>query len=168
MKKIGLFYSFNTRKTSIVAEKIAKELGEDKVDKINVEEIDEKQFLAYDNMILGSPTWFDGELPNYWDEFVPAIEDLDMKGKTVAIFGTGDQKGYPENFVDAIGILAELLESQGAKIVGETSTEGYHFECSRGVRDGKFMGLAIDQDNEAKKTNKRVKDWVAQIQEEFK
>jgi flavodoxin I len=45
----------------------------------------EKTFLSYDNLILGVPTWFDGELPNYWDEFVPALEDLDLKGKTVAI-----------------------------------------------------------------------------------
>ena len=58
----------------------------------------EEIFLSHKNMILGVPTWFDGELPNYWDEFVPAIEDLDLKGKTIAIYGLGNQVEYPENF----------------------------------------------------------------------
>lgn len=167
MGKIGLFYSYNTRKSGIVADKIATEYGKDKIELINIEDVDEKTFLAFDKMILSAPTWFDGELPNYWDEFVPALEDMDLKGKTVAIFGLGDQKGYPENFVDAIGILGKLLESKGAKTIGYTSTDGYTFEQSKAVRDGKFIGLAIDADTQNKLTNKRVKDWVAQIKKEF-
>ncbi|HQK37429.1 MAG TPA: flavodoxin domain-containing protein, partial [Bacteroidales bacterium] len=72
MNKIALIYSFNTKKTSIIAGKILEKFGSDLIDPINAEEIDEKTFLSYDNLILGVPTWFDGELPNYWDEFVPA------------------------------------------------------------------------------------------------
>ncbi|HCC30402.1 MAG TPA: flavodoxin, partial [Marinilabiliales bacterium] len=75
-------------------------------------------FHDYENFILGVPTWFDGELPNYWDEFIPELEEADLKGKTFALYGAGDQKGYPENFVDAMGILAELLEKRGGKIIG--------------------------------------------------
>jgi flavodoxin I len=41
------------------------------------------------NIILGVPTWFDGELPNYWDEFVPALEDMDLKGKEVCLVWAG-------------------------------------------------------------------------------
>lgn len=48
-------------------------------------------------MIVGASTWFDGELPTYWDELVPELESLDLKGKKVAIFGLGDQKNYPDN-----------------------------------------------------------------------
>jgi len=168
MGKTGLLYSFNTRKSAIVADKIAEEYGKDKLQVENLEDIDEKTFLSFDKMILSAPTWFDGELPNYWDEFVPALEDMDLKGKTVAIYGLGDQKGYPENFVDAIGILGNLLESLGAKLIGETSTDGFTFEASKAVRNGKFMGLALDVDNQNKKTAQRVKDWVAQIKKEFK
>jgi flavodoxin I len=168
MKKIGLFYSFNTRKSGIVADKIASELGKNNVELVNAEEIDEEKFLSYDNIIISAPTWFDGELPNYWDEFVPALEDLDLKGKTIALFGLGDQKGYPENFVDAIGIMAEILEKKGAKLIGQTSTEGYTFEKSKAVRDGKFLGLAIDADTQNKLTDKRVKDWVEGIKDKFK
>ena len=167
MKKIGLIYSFNSRMTAVVADKIFNEIGEDKVEKVNVENINEEIFLSYDSLIVGVPTWFDGELPNYWDEFVPALEEMDLKGKTIAIFGNGNQRDYSENFVDGIGILGDLLVSRGAKIIGETSVKGYKFEFSKAVKKGKFIGLAIDQDTQAKLTEKRVKDWVKVILKEF-
>ena len=169
MKKIGLFYSFNTIKTAKNAEKIKNAFGKAAdIDNVNVEEIDEDTFLSYDNMVLGVPTWFDGELPNYWDEFMPAIEDLKLKGKTVALFGLGDQVGYPENFVDAIGILAKALEERGAKVIGLTSTEGFTFERSAALRDDKFLGLALDIENQAGLTNDRITNWVEQLKKEFK
>ncbi|WP_372754623.1 flavodoxin [Labilibaculum sp.] len=169
MKKIGLFYSFNTNKTAKNAEKIKKAFGTSvDIDSVNVEEVDEEIFLAYDNMILGVPTWFDGELPNYWDEFMPAIEDLKLKGKTVALFGLGDQVGYPENFVDAIGLLAIALEERGAKVIGLTSPDGYNFEKSRALRDGKFLGLALDIENQAGLSTERIEAWVEQLKKEFK
>lgn len=169
MKKIGLFYSFNTIKTAKNADKIKNAFGKAAdIDNVNVEEIDEETFLSYDNMVLGVPTWFDGELPNYWDEFMPAIEDLKLKGKTVALFGLGDQVGYPENFVDAIGILAKALEERGAKVIGLTSTEGFTFERSAALRDDKFLGLALDIENQAGLTDDRITNWVDQLKKEFK
>ena len=167
MKKIGLFYSFHTQKTAKVAEKIQKAFGEKDVVAINVEEVDEKSFLGYDNMILGVPTWFDGELPNYWDEFVPAIEDMDLKGKKVAIYGLGDQVNYSENFCDGIGIMSRLMEKQGAELVGFVSADEYSFESSKALRGDKFAGLALDQENQARKTNKRIEDWVADLKKAF-
>lgn len=167
MKKIGLFYSFHTQKTAKVAEKIKKAFDEKGIEAINVEEVDEKTFLKYDNLILGVPTWFDGELPNYWDEFVPAIEDMDLKGKKVAIYGLGDQVNYPENFCDGIGIMGKLMEQQGAELVGFVSADDYNFESSRSVRSDKFAGLALDQENQARKTNKRIEDWVADLKKSF-
>ncbi len=162
MKKTGLFYSFNTHKTSQVAKKI-KELWEGDIDEINVEKATDEQLMAYDNYILGVPTWFDGELPNYWDELVPAMEDMKFKGKNFAIFGNGDQKGYPENFGDAVGIMAELIEQQGGKVVGHTDIDDYEFESSRAERDGKFVGLILDFENQSRKNNSRIKKWVEQI-----
>ncbi|MBN1144348.1 MAG: flavodoxin [Bacteroidales bacterium] len=166
MKKIGLIYSFNTNKTSQAAKKIGEQLG-NAVVHVNVENITEKEFLKYDNMILGVATWFDGELPNYWDEFVPAIEDMKLKGKTVAIFGNGNQKGYPENFVDGIGILGKLLESRGARLVGFTSAKEYTFESSQALRGDEFCGLALDFENEASKVNGKIKKWAEQLKKEF-
>lgn len=167
MKKIGLFYSTKGNRTKLVAEDIKKLFGKADVELVMVEEVWDKDFVKYDNIILGAATWFDGELPAHWDELIPEISDLKLKGKKVAIFGLGDQVHYSENFVDSIGILAEVFEKAGAKIVGETSTDGYNYECSRSVRNGKFLGLAIDEINQSDKTKDREKKWVAQLEKEF-
>ncbi len=164
--KTAIIYSYNSPKSAKVAKMVISAYGEDKIESLNTEDIDEETFLKYDQAILSVPTWFDGELPNYWDEFVPAMEDFQLKGKTYAIFGLGDQIGYPENFVDGIGIMTELLEEKGAKIVGYTESNDYTFESSRALRDGKFTGLALDLENQAKKTKKRIEDWIKQIKKE--
>ena len=114
MKKTAIIYSFNTKKTGKVAEKIQEAFGIDQVEMVNAEELTAEVFLSYEQLILGVATWFDGELPNYWDEFVPELEDMDLKGRKVALFGLGDQKGYPENFIDGVGIMAGILEALGA------------------------------------------------------
>ena len=167
MKKIGLFYSFNTKKTSKIAEKIKEVFTDTEIDMVNVETVTADQFLSYDNLICGVPTWFDGELPNYWDEFIPDLEDLDLTGKTVALFGLGDQKGYPENFQDGVGILGEILEARGARLAGFTSIDGYTFESSRAVRGGKFIGLAIDLENQGSLTEEQISAWINQLRSEF-
>jgi flavodoxin I len=166
MSKTGIFYSFSTKNSAGVAEKIKKEFGS-KIDTIAIDEMTDSDFLSYDNLILSSPTWFDGELAGYWDEFVPALEEMDLKGKTVAIFGLGDQVGYPENFGDAVGLLADILEKRGAKIVGETSTKGYKFEKSKAIRNDKFIGLLIDVENQDDLTDERIRKWVADIKKQF-
>ena len=167
MEKIGLIYSFNTRKTSQAAEKIATEFG-DEVVKVNAENLTEKEFLSFKKYILGVPTWFDGELPNYWDEFVPALADLDLKGKTFAIFGNGNQKDYSENFVDGVGIMANILQSRGARLIGFTPIKGFEFESSKAVQDGQFTGLALDFENQSSQVAGRIKKWVEQLRKEFK
>ena len=167
MKKTAIIYSFNTIKTGKAAKMIAEHFGENEVDQVNAEDITSEKFLGYDNLILGVPTWFDGELPNYWDEFVPEIEDMDLKGKKITIFGNGNQIGYSENFVDGIGIMANLLSQRGAKIIGHTSTEGYTFERSRALIGDKFMGLALDFENQAAKNKDRIKNWAENIKKEI-
>lgn len=168
MSKTGIFYSFHTNKTSKVSEKIIESYGKDDLEVVNAEDVNEESFLKFDNYIIGVATWWDGELPNYWDEFLPALEDLDLKGKKFAIYGLGDQKGYPENFNDGVGLFAKIIEEQGGTIVGYTSAEGYNFEESAAFKDGQFCGLCIDQENQARLTKKRVENWVKQIKEEFK
>lgn len=167
MKKIGLFYGMNTVKTAKIAKKIQDAFGTIEVDIVAVDEVTQSDFESYDNLILGASTWFDGELPVYWEEALPELTDLKMDGKKVAIFGLGNQKDYSENFVDGIGILAEIVENAGATIVGLTSADGYNFERSKALRDGYFLGLAIDQENQSNKTDDRIKKWVEQLKIDF-
>ena len=70
---------------------------------------------------------------------------------------------YPDNFVDGMGILADVFEEDGATLVGFTSTEGYKFNKSRALRGNQWCGLVIDLDNQAELTDKRVKEWCKEI-----
>lgn len=168
MNKTGIVYSFNSTKTAKAAEKIKEAFGPDfNIVQVNAEELTEELFLSFSNLILGVPTWFDGELPNYWDEFVPALEDLNLKGKTIAIFGLGNQVEYPENFGDAVGIMGELVQERGAKLVGFTSAEGYSYESSRALIDDKFMGLLLDQETQPRLSKDRIEKWVTDLKSQF-
>jgi flavodoxin I len=99
--------------------------------------------------------------------FFPELDDIDFSGKTIAYCGTGDQIGYADNYLDAIGILEEKIAERGGKTIGAWSIEGYDFSESRAVRDGKFIGLGIDEDNQPELTDQRVKQWVSQIRITF-
>lgn len=163
MSKIGLFYSFNTKKTKVVAQKVHEAFGKDKIDPINIEDMKDEDFVKYDTNIIVISTWFDGELPNAWDEFIPAMEELKLKGKKYAFVGLGNQKEYGQNFCDAVGILGEHIEELGGKLIGFTPTNDYNFESSKAIRGDEFMGLILDQDTQAKLTKKRIADWVKLI-----
>lgn len=167
MKKIGLFYGTETAKTSAVAQKIQQAFQGGQVDLIPIEKAWKEDFEAYEHIIAGASTWFDGELPTYWDEIVPELCHLDLTNKTVALFGLGNQKEYPDNFVDGIGILAEIFLQGGATLVGYTSSEGYAFHRSKALQNGKFQGLALDVDTQADLTDERIRRWVKQLEEEF-
>ena len=165
----AIIYSFNSNKTAKAGEKIVETIGKSlKLDVINAEEITEEKFLSYDQLILGVPTWFDGELPNYWDEFVPALEDMDLKGKKIAVYGLADQVGYPENFADGVGIMVRLLQSRGAEIVGQTAIEKYEFESSHAIENNQFLGLVLDQENQARLSKGRIDKWVEELKKVLK
>jgi flavodoxin I len=167
MGKIGLFYSFKSKKTAKIAGIIHNAFSGVEVQLVNVDEVTKENFMNYDNLIFGVPTWFDGELPNYWDELLPELEEIDFSQKKIAIFGLGDQKGYPENFCDAIGIMALFFEERGATVIGNFPLDGFTFEGSKAVRDGHFLGLPLDQENQARLTNGRIEQWVEGLKKGF-
>jgi flavodoxin I len=168
MTKIGLFFGTQTGKTQDVAEAIHKELGGDSVVTLyDVSGIEASDFDEFDCIIIGCPTWNIGELQSDWEGLYEELDDVDFSGKKVAYFGTGDQVGYADNFQDAIGILEEKVSSLGGTTVGYWSTDGYDFNESKAVKNGKFVGLAIDEDNQSELTNERIKTWVAQLKREF-
>ncbi|MBW4615295.1 MAG: flavodoxin FldA [Desmonostoc vinosum HA7617-LM4] len=165
--KIGLFYGTQTGRTESVAEMIRDEFGSDVVTLHDISQADAADFEEYQNIIIGCPTWNIGELQSDWDGFFPDLDEINFSSKALAYFGAGDQAGYADNFQDAIGILEEKISQLGGKTVGYWSTEGYDFNESKAIRNGKFCGLAIDDDNQSDLTDGRVKAWVAQLKKEF-
>ena len=167
MAKVGLFYGSTTGKTADAAEQVQAALGGDSM--VDLVEIEDASTLSdYEYLIIACPTWNIGELQDDWAAVFDDLDDIDFSGKTVAYMGTGDQIGYADNFMDAMGQLEEKIAGLGGKTVGYWSTAGYDHEASLAVRDGnKFCGLALDDDNEAEKTEERIKTWVAQIKQEM-
>lgn len=176
MARIGIFFGTDTGKTRKVAKQIQKRYGDDTMDKpVNVNKADPDAFAAYDFLILGTPTLGSGELPGLsadaqeesWEEFLPKIEDKDFAGTTIALFGLGDQEGYPDEFVDGLAHLYDFFSDRGATLVGTWPTDGYSFNTSQAVVDDAFVGLALDLDNQADQTDERLAAWLSQIAPNF-
>jgi flavodoxin I len=95
------------------------------------------------------------------------LQDVDFTGKTVALYGLGDQEKYADNFVDALGILYDFVTARGARVVGAWPTDGYDFMASKAERDGEFVGLVLDQDNQKQLSDDRLETWLRLIAGEF-
>jgi len=171
MALIGLFYGTDTGNTETVAKQI-KEVLENKLSNTTVDlfEIYKKtksDMGKYDFLVLGMPTWYDGELQGDWEAFIPEMQQIDFSNKKVAFFGLGDQCDYAEYFCDALGVFAEIVEKNGGKIYGFTSVEGYQHEYSKAQRNDLFVGLCLDKENQDDLTEIRVQNWANQIIKEF-
>ncbi len=168
--KIGLFYGSTTCYTEMAAEKIRAIIGEDMVDIHNVKESPLSLMTEYDFLILGISTWDFGEIQEDWNEIWDQIGGVTLNGKTVALFGLGDQEGYGEWYLDAMGMLHDELKKSGANIIGYwTKDDSYEFEASKALtEDGsQFVGLALDEDSQYELSDDRIATWVEQILIEY-
>lgn len=176
MNKIGIIFGTDTGYTRKVAKIIARKLGDDLAGKpVNINRLSLDEFMACNAMILGTPTYGDGELPGTltgieggsWGDFVTQLQGADMSGKVVALYGFGDQNKYGDHFVDGLGLLHAHLSACGATLIGDWSDEGYDYRASRAVVDGRFVGLALDEKNQSALTDERVEQWLALIKAEL-
>lgn len=169
MAQVGLFFGSDEGNTEAVAHRIAKRLGEDVVDVFDIADVTQLEFGHYEHIILGIPTWDFGQIQSDWEEFWDDIAEVPMAGKRVALFGLGDQFGYGDFFLDAMGMLHDVVVAKGADIVGHWPTEGYEFDASKAEIPGAslFVGLALDEDQQPELTAQRLNAWCAQVHKEF-
>ncbi len=167
--KIALFYGSTTGNTEDIAEQIQRMLGSEQVDLFDVAEAAVNESAAYDLIIMGVPTWDYGEIQPEWEDVWEDIDQVDFSGKSVALYGLGDQIGYGEWFLDAMGLLHDKVQAKGGRMVGYWPIDGYQFEASKALtNDGKrFVGLAVDEDCQHEMTEQRLQKWLQQIQSEF-
>ena len=59
--------------------------------------------------------------------------------------------------------LYDAAKEAGANVIGEVSTDGYTFDDSDAIVDGKFVGLALDDINEDDKTDERIDAWLERL-----
>jgi flavodoxin I len=167
--KIALFYGTCTGKTEAAADLIKDEFGEDFFDVCDdIAQHGVADLAEYDMIICGIPTWDVGEIQYDWQDVHDALDEVDLTGVKIAMFGMGDQGGYPDTFQDAIGMVyIKMLERGAEGGIGFTEVDTYDFTGSRGVIDGKFCGLALDDDCQPELTEQRIKDWVTQLKGEL-
>lgn len=164
MKKTLVVYGSSTGTCEGIAEKLGNKLG---AEVVNVAELSEEQVKEAENLILGTSTWGAGEMQDDWYDGVKLLKGLDLTGKTVALFGCGDSESYCDTFCGGMDELYSALQDKGVKFVGAVSTDGYNFDDSAAVVDGKFVGLALDDVNEDDKTDDRIDAWVEEIKAEL-
>jgi flavodoxin long chain len=165
--KVGLFYGSTTGNTKRVAELIRATLGKAVTVFKNIRDTTPNEFESCDKLILGVSTWEEGALQEHWKVFLPALDRMDLRGKTVALFGLGDQGGYSGRFQDALGTLHDKVRERGATIVGAWPRSGYRAATSTAIVGDHFVGLAIDEDTEKHLTEERVRQWVELIRPFF-
>lgn len=125
-----------------------------------------KNIGNFDLILLGSSTWGYGELQDDWNDRIDSLKEMNLSGKKIGIFGTGDQESYGDTFCDALGIIAEVVRGAGGEIIGMTSKENYNFTESKALEDEQLVGLALDVNNQNDMTLPRIKEWVAQLKKE--
>ena len=160
MKKTIVIYGSSTGTCEAIAEKIASKLG---TDVLNVQDLTADIIAENENLILGTSTWGAGELQDDWYDGVKLLQAADLSGKIIALFGCGDAESYSDTFVGGMGELYEAVKASGARLVGQVDVDGYTFDDSSAVVDGKFVGLPLDDVNEDDKTDSRIDGWLAAI-----
>jgi flavodoxin I len=173
MTKVGIFFGTDTGNTRRIAKDIATVLTSAIAAKpVNIRNASVVDMLTYDMLILGTPTYGEGQLPGLstgnatesWEEFLPTLAGQNFSGKKVAIYGLGNQKSYPTEFLDAVYYLYEQFTQCGATMIGGWDIEGYQFKSSKAVVDNRFLGLALDHENQNDLTPARLETWLKMLE----
>ena len=169
MEKIGLFWGSNTGNQEEAAGFLKDFMESEGVemDEYNIADTDPSKMLEYKRLIIGCPTWHIGELQDDWDFIYGKYKELDFSGITAAFFGCGDQVGYADNFLDAIGLLGKPFMENGGTLIGRWPTEEYDYDNSLAEDGDEFLGLGLDNDNEEELTEERLIIWAELIKDEF-
>ncbi|MGD6776717.1 MULTISPECIES: flavodoxin [Bacillaceae] len=118
--KIGIFYASMSGNTEAIADSITEKLKKHQHEVVleDVHSLDSaEELLHYDITILGMYTWGDGDYPDECLDIVEELEEMDLEGRSFAIFGSGDTS-YPE-FCGALDHLKELLETRGGTVLSD-------------------------------------------------
>lgn len=166
---IGIFYGTMSGNTAKIANLIANSAHSNvKVgcieDCTNVDE--------WDAYIFGSPTLntgaeFDRSGTKFDDWLYDKLPLMDFNNKKVAIFGLGNARGYSYYFCDAAGEIYDRLSDAGANVMGcKVDPSDYEFDASRALRNGLFVGMMFDEENEPGKHQERVTLWIDMLRKD--
>ncbi len=160
MKKTLVVFGSSTGNCENFAGIIAKKINADIVD---VNNINAEKLAEYDNLILGTSTWGSGEVQDDWYDGIDKLKKADLSGKTVALFGCGDADSYSDTFCGGMREIYDTVKASGANILGGVDAAEYTYDDSESVVDGKFVGLALDVNEDETKSEGRIDKWIQSI-----
>lgn len=163
---VAIVYGSSFGDTESVAEEVGRVLGallRRPVPLHDVASVDLAALRGVDLLVVGSSTWHAGELQADWDAVLGDVAAGPWTGTRVALFGTGDPHGYPGTFADALGILADAFEAGGATLIGAWPAAADAPHASRAWRGDRFVGLALDADDDPALRAEAIRRWSAQI-----
>lgn len=166
MKKTGIFYGSSSGTTADVASRLAAVMGISPDDVHDVAVSTPDMVSAYEVLLLGTSTWGAGDLQDDWFSFLPKLASADLSGKTVAIFGCGDSAAFSDTFCDGMAQIFDDLQGKGCSFAGYVDSSDYTFDASVACRDGMFIGLPLDEQNEAGRTQSRIESWIQSLRSE--
>jgi flavodoxin I len=166
MKPVGIFFGSTSGMTQKSALKIQQAFGKKMAEVFNLKTATVDDMKPFSNLIFGTSAWGIGEMQDEWEMTIDHLSTLDFSEKKVALFGLGDQKEYPESFVDGLGTLYCRFPEKSC-VVGFWPVDGYDFYFSLADRDGQFVGLALDDHNQEDLSDERISKWVEQLKTEF-
>ena len=117
--KTLILYASMSGNTEAIADLIEESFKSEgiQVDRLEALDADASDMLTYDTILLGAYTWGDGELPDEFLDIYDEMEQMDLSGKKMAVFGSGDQ-AY-EHFCAAVDLLEERIVEKGGELVME-------------------------------------------------
>ena len=177
----------------MIKEEFFSKISNIQIDTFNLYESGPPDWKNYEFLVLGSPTYYNGQLQDDWSQTVLSTPPNELQNKKVALFGLGDQESYCFTFVDSLGHLAQwLLKECKAKLAGywpvqncriadnlickqlddskfkiPISLTSYCFEESAALTTYQnrpvFYGLALDQYSQNDLTDARITFWCESL-----
>lgn len=113
MKQVLILYASSTGNTEEIAIMLEDILKKENVSIFmkNLESMDMEavDLTKYDGILFGTYTYDDGNLPFETDIFCDSIQVLDLSGKTIGVFGSGDT-----SYFQFCGAVDEMKEEVGS------------------------------------------------------
>tara|TARA_B100001248_G_C27250135_1_gene393400 strand:- start:48 stop:692 length:645 start_codon:yes stop_codon:yes gene_type:complete len=189
----------STAKTAkLIKDEFCRRTSNLDIDTFDLYENGPPNWKNYEFIVMGSPTYYNGQLQDDWSETVLTTTPSELSNKQVALFGLGDQETFCCTFVDSLGHLANwLLKECHANLIGywpvqncrkdfslanknsfdskfktKKNLTNYCFEESAALTTYRnnqvFYGLALDQYSQKELTAARISCWCQGLINDWK
>ncbi len=165
MYKVGIFFGSDTGNTKRISYYILDKMSRCFTTKVlNISHSSINDFYDFDVLILGTSTWYCGELQYDWDDFLSNFRKINFSKKIIAFFGCGNQEDYGDFFCDGVSKLYNIVIKDNPIIVGYWPVLNYKFISSKSLfNKNYFLGLMLDEEYQLEFTVKRINIWTSKL-----